>query len=98
MSDPRAERRRAQERVSVKRAARSGAENLTKAEHGDAVAATFLAMSEWGESRRDLMTPRTIGANHRLHMTRECPTHGFVWTLVDDRGAHVCQVCGDVTK
>lgn len=25
-------------------------------------------MDEWGEQRRDIMTPQTVEANHRLHM------------------------------
>lgn len=33
------------------------------------LAADKLAMSEWGETRRDLMSPATIAANHALHVS-----------------------------
>jgi hypothetical protein len=36
----------------------------------DAEAAKRLPMSEWGEARRDLMTPQTIAENARLHRAR----------------------------
>ena len=42
--------------------------DFARAEGGDPEAAKRLPMSEWAESRRDLMTPQTIAANHRLHM------------------------------
>ena len=33
-----------------------------------ALSADRLPLSEWGESRRDLMSPQTIAANHALHV------------------------------
>lgn len=48
-------------------------------------------MSEWAEGRRDIMTPETVAANHRLHMGMDvertvrhsirCHSCGFVGTL-----------------
>ncbi len=43
------------------------AESNNHAAHGGQ-AAEKLAMSEWAESRRDLMTPQTIAENHALHV------------------------------
>lgn len=37
------------------------------ASQGSAHAASQLPMSEWGEARRDLMTPQTIAENARIH-------------------------------
>ena len=34
----------------------------------EALAADRLPLSEWSESRRDLMSPQTIAANHALHV------------------------------
>ena len=32
-------------------------------------AAARLPMSEWGEARRDLLTPQTVAVNHALHVS-----------------------------
>jgi hypothetical protein len=34
-----------------------------------ALAAEKLPMSEWGEARRDMLSPRTIAANHASHVS-----------------------------
>jgi hypothetical protein len=41
---------------------------------------TADCMSEWAEARRDLMTPQTIAANHRLHMSDDGVTCDLLTT------------------